>query len=118
MSLQDADEKLTAIYKLAGLEYNSKSAGSRASRRASRMMRYLKEAEDILDVLGPDYDEAVALAVVRGINRGELKETVAAMMWNQEWNLDTVSRILRAAVKYVPLHLVIYFAVWSWEFVN
>ncbi|KAF3290999.1 hypothetical protein TWF970_000252 [Orbilia oligospora] len=99
MSLRDADKKLTAIYKLTRLEYNPKSVGSRASRRASRMMRYLQEAEEILNALGPDYDEVVTLAVVRGIDREELKETIAAMVWNQEWNLDTVSRILRAAFK-------------------
>ncbi|KAF3202115.1 hypothetical protein TWF106_007905 [Orbilia oligospora] len=79
-----ADEKLTAAYKLARLEYNFKSAGSRAGRRTNRKMRYLQEAEEILNVLGPDHDEAVALAVVRGIDREELKETVATMMWNKE----------------------------------
>ncbi|KAF3225010.1 hypothetical protein TWF192_007295 [Orbilia oligospora] len=62
-------------------------------------MRYLQEAEEILDVPGPDHDEAVVLAVVRGIDREELKETVATMMWNKEWNLDTVSKILTAAVQ-------------------
>ncbi|RVD82299.1 uncharacterized protein DFL_006729 [Arthrobotrys flagrans] len=99
MPLPDADKKLAAIKKLSELSYNSKKAGSNEDRGWNGVTKYISNARDILKVLGPDYDEAVALGVVRGINRGELKETIAAIMWDKEWKLETVIKILKAVIQ-------------------
>ncbi|KAK6345533.1 hypothetical protein TWF718_007445 [Orbilia javanica] len=99
MALEDAEKKLTAINDLANLQYRSDRAGSTSDIQKNGIRRYLSKAGNILDVLGPEYDEAVALAVVRGISRNELKEIIAAIMWDKEWTFETVSDILMAVAR-------------------
>ncbi|KAK6500801.1 hypothetical protein TWF506_003564 [Arthrobotrys conoides] len=99
MPLPDADIKLAAINKLSNLTYDSEYAGSDFDRAPEGIIAYITEANDILNVLGPEYDETIALGVVRGITRETLKETIAAIMWDKEWKLATVSKILMAVIQ-------------------
>ncbi|KAK6504778.1 hypothetical protein TWF481_006717 [Arthrobotrys musiformis] len=98
MTLPDADRKLAAIKRLSTLAYNSPGLGH-AGDRSYGIPNYLSQAEGILEVLGSEYDESVALAVVRGLARTELKECIAAIMWDKEWKFETIKNILMATIR-------------------
>ncbi|KAK6500800.1 hypothetical protein TWF506_003563 [Arthrobotrys conoides] len=87
-------KKLNAVQQLAELSLYTEALGSKRARKATA--RYLSEALDILDDLGPEFEEVIALKVIRGIESKSLKETVAMMMYDKELKLHNVANILKA----------------------
>ncbi|RVD82300.1 uncharacterized protein DFL_006730 [Arthrobotrys flagrans] len=101
-----ATKKLGAVQKLAELSLDAEIPETKKARKA--MNRYLGEALDVFEVLGPEFEAVIALKVMRGIESKSLKETVAALMWDKEWRLHEVATILRASVEYVQFEFLVY----------
>ncbi|KAK6528345.1 hypothetical protein TWF281_009588 [Arthrobotrys megalospora] len=97
MTLQTGNRKLAALRKLSTLSQRAQCLGDTMG--YVNMKLYLAGARNILTVLGPEYDEAVALAVVRGLSRRSLRETVTARMLDKKWTLEKISNILMASVR-------------------
>ncbi|KAK6528344.1 hypothetical protein TWF281_009587 [Arthrobotrys megalospora] len=91
-----AAKKLSAIQKLAELTLDAEIPGTKRARKA--ISRYLGEARDVSEILGPEFESVIVLKVMRGIESKSLKEAVAAMMWDKDWKLQEVANVLKASV--------------------
>ncbi|KAK6351981.1 hypothetical protein TWF718_005129 [Orbilia javanica] len=90
-----AARQLDAVQKLSSLEQEHEPyTGS-----IQLLDSYVDRAAQILRTLGPDYDEAVTLKMVRGLADNSIKQTLAMMMYDKEWTFEEVEKILRASVR-------------------
>ncbi|KAK6517552.1 hypothetical protein TWF281_004202 [Arthrobotrys megalospora] len=93
------ERQLDAVQKLASLQQNSTYSNYTNSNHMEPIRDYVKRAAKILDTLGPEYDESVTLKMVRGLADSTVKQVVAMIMYDKEWEFEEVEKILNASTR-------------------
>ncbi|KAK6510251.1 hypothetical protein TWF481_004968 [Arthrobotrys musiformis] len=91
--------RLDAVQRLSSLQQEAYTSDDEPGYASETLEAYLDEAAEILKTLGPEYDEAITLKMVRGLADIHVKQTVCMMMYNKEWSFAEVKKILRASVR-------------------
>ncbi|KAF3911382.1 hypothetical protein ABW20_dc0101694 [Dactylellina cionopaga] len=97
-------EKINALRKLLVLKQSPTPISTTATTISLadayvKMKRYLDRAEDILNILGPEYDELVGMKVVQGLDDQNLKRIVSVTMFDMFWTMKNIKAALMASVR-------------------